>query len=78
MRHERQQASEAVEAKGYSFHFQITNNGGRQACSVEVMASSSGDAAAFVRQNWPMIESRAREALAGRLDVGGAVRLALP
>jgi hypothetical protein len=78
MRHERQGTSEAVEAKGYNFHFQITNKGGRQACSVEVMAASSGDAAAFVRQNWPMIESRAREALARRPAVDGAIRLALP
>jgi hypothetical protein len=57
MRHVRQGTSEAVEAKGYNFHFQITNNGGRQACSVEVMA---------------------REALARRPAVGGAIRLALP
>ena len=78
MRSERQPISVAAEARGYSFHFQITNNGGRRACSVEVMASSSVDAAAFVRQNWPMIESRAREELARKLGVEGAIRLAWP
>ncbi|HVX74590.1 MAG TPA: hypothetical protein VHB49_00580 [Bradyrhizobium sp.] len=48
---------------GYTFHFQITNQGGRQACSVKVQASNYQDATQFFRDNWPMIESMAREGL---------------
>jgi hypothetical protein len=61
---------------GYTFHFQITNNGGRQACSVKVQAPNIQDATQFFRQNWSMIESMARDGLT-RSD-RNVIRLAVP
>jgi hypothetical protein len=61
---------------GYTFHFQITNNGGRQACSVKVQAPNIHDATQFFRQNWSMIESMARDGLT-RSD-RNVIRLAVP
>jgi hypothetical protein len=63
MRQESRQSNDDRETVGYTFHFQITNQGGRQACSVKVQASNFQDATHFFRQNWPMIESMAREGL---------------
>jgi hypothetical protein len=60
MRCERRPNNEGVETIAYMFHFQIANNGGRQACSVAVQAPTIHDATTFFRQNWPMIESMAR------------------
>ncbi len=65
-------------AESYRFHFQITNRGGRQACTVEVQAQSLQDATAFFRRNWPTIESMAREGLAGGIGEDRTIRLAVP
>ena len=54
------------EAKSYTFHFQMTNGGGRQACSVRVRASDLDSARLFFRDNWRLIEPLARERLASR------------
>jgi hypothetical protein len=62
MRQELRQSDDRKSA-GYTFHFQISCRGGRQACSVKVQASNFQDATQFFRQNWPMIESMAREEL---------------
>ena len=62
-------APEGAETLTYSFHFQISNKGGRQACSVEVQAPNFQDATTFFRQNWPRIESIARDHLAN--GIGG-------
>ena len=51
MRRERQPTSEGAETIAYTFHFQITNKGGRQACSVKVQATNIHDATTFFRQN---------------------------
>jgi hypothetical protein len=56
------------EAKSYTFHFQMTNGGGRQACSVRVRASDLDSARLFFRDNWRLIEPLARERLAGRAN----------
>ena len=61
MRRERRATSEEAETPTYAFHFQITNKGGRQACSGKVQAPNIHDATTFFRQNWPMIESMARD-----------------
>ncbi|HUN96967.1 MAG TPA: hypothetical protein VMU69_12145 [Bradyrhizobium sp.] len=61
---------------GYTFHFQITNQGGRRACSVKVQASNFQDATQFFRDNWPMIESMAREGLTK--PERGVISLAVP
>ncbi|WP_213773310.1 hypothetical protein [Bradyrhizobium sp. dw_78] len=76
MRQELQPADDTGDRVGYTFHFQITNRGGRQACSVKVQAPNIHDATQFFRQNWPMIESMAREGLA-KFD-RNVINLAVP
>jgi hypothetical protein len=78
MRRERQPISEDTKTVTYTFHFQISNKGGRQACSVKVQAPNFHDATNCFRQNWPMIESLAREGLAGRSSDDRTIRLAVP
>lgn len=78
MRRERRPADEDRETTAYTFHFQITNNGGRQACSVKVQASSIHDATTFFRQNWPTIESMARDDLVKSSGDHRAIKLAMP
>jgi hypothetical protein len=73
MRRERRATAEGAQTLTYTFHFQISNKGGRQACSVKVQAPNIHDATAFFRQNWPMIESMARDGLVGR-----TIKLAAP
>lgn len=71
MRCERRPNNEDAEATGYTFHFQIANDGGRQACSVKVQAPNVQDATAFLRQNWRMIESMARDDRTVKLAMPG-------
>jgi hypothetical protein len=78
MRRERQPTDKNAETIAYTFHFQITNKGGRQACSVKVQAPNIHDARSFFRQNWPMIESLARDGLVGRCEVDRTIKLAMP
>jgi hypothetical protein len=78
MRRERRPNDEDAEAIAYTFHFQITNNGGRQACSVSVQAPSMHDATTFFRQNWSMIESMARDGLTKRSHDKEMIKLAVP
>jgi hypothetical protein len=66
MRREHRLAEQDRKVIDFTFHFQITSNGGRQACSVKVQAPNVHDATAFFRQNWLMIESMARDGLANR------------
>lgn len=68
MRHDEQLNSDDAEATAYTFHFQMTSGGGRQACSVRVRASGIDDARTFFRENWSMIEPMARDRLASRSD----------
>jgi hypothetical protein len=78
MRRERRPTDEDGDTIAFTFHFQMANNGGRQACSVEVQASNIHDATAFFRQNWPMIESIARDGLLNRPDGDRTIKLATP
>jgi hypothetical protein len=78
MRRERQPTNKDAETIGYTFHFQITNKGGRQACSVKVQAPNIHDATTFFRQNWPMIESMARDSLVSRSGDDRTIKLAMP
>ena len=78
MRRERRPSDEDTETIVYTFHFQITNNGGRQACSVKVQAPNMRDATTFFRQNWSMIESMARDGLTKRSHDYRMIRLAVP
>jgi hypothetical protein len=78
MRRERRPTSEDAETAAYIFHFQITNKGGRQACSVNVQAANIHEATTFFRQNWPVIESMARDGLVSGSDEDRTIKLALP
>ncbi len=78
MRRERRATTEGAGKITYTFHFQISNNGGRQACSVKVQAPNIHDATTFFRQNWPMIESMARDGLVSRTDDDRTIKLAAP
>ena len=78
MRRERRATSEDAQTATYTFHFQITNKGGRQACSVKVQAPNIHDATTFFRQNWPMIESMARDGLVSRSDDDRTIELVMP
>jgi hypothetical protein len=78
MRRERRPTNEGAEAIAYTFHFQITNKGGRQACSVKVQAPNIHDATTFFRQNWPMIESMARDGLVSRSGADRTIKLVMP
>ena len=69
-------APKGAETLTYSFHFQISNNGGRQACSVEVQAPNFQDATTFFRQNWPQIESIARDHLVNGIGDRQPLKLA--
>jgi hypothetical protein len=66
MRRDQRLSSEDAEAVAYTFHFQMTNGGGRQACSVRVCAPNIDEARTFFRDNWSMIEPMARDRLASR------------
>ena len=78
MRRERRATPEGAGTITYAFHFQISSNGGRQACSVKVQAPNIHDATTFFRQNWPMILSMARDGLVSRTDDDRTIKLAAP
>jgi hypothetical protein len=78
MRRERRAICENAETLSYTFHFQITNKGGRQACSVKVQAPNVHDATTFFRQNWPIVETWARDRLVNRTGDDRTITLAMP
>jgi hypothetical protein len=78
MRRERQPISQGAETIACTFHFQIAIEGGRQACSVSVQAPNIHEATTFFRQNWPMIESIARDGLDSRSVEDRIIKLAVP
>jgi hypothetical protein len=66
------------EPAGYTFFFQIANDGERRACCVKVDAPDIHEASARFRQNWPVIESMARDGIRTG-DVGdGVMTLVIP
>ncbi len=71
-------AGEDAVTTAYTFHFQITNKGGRHACSVKVEAQSISDATTLLRENWPMIESMARDRLVGTSGEDCTITFAMP
>jgi hypothetical protein len=77
MRRDDQPVEEDSEAVSFNFYFQITNGAGRKACSVRVQAQNYHDATDFFRQNWPTIESMARESLAAAAE-GTEIKLTMP
>jgi hypothetical protein len=78
MRRERQPTHEGAETMAYTFNFQIAIEGRRQACSVNVQAPNILEATTFFRQNWPLIESMARDGQVSRPGEGPEIKLAMP
>jgi hypothetical protein len=63
---------------GYTFFFQIANDGERRACCVMVDANDIHEASALFREKWPVIESMARDGIkAGTVD-DGVITLVMP
>jgi hypothetical protein len=48
---------------GYTFSFQIADDGRRRACRVKVDAPNIHDASALFRERWPDIEEMARNCI---------------
>jgi len=65
-------------SEGYTFFFQIANDGERRACCVKVDASNIQEASARFREKWPVIESMARDGVrTGTVD-DGVLTLLMP
>jgi hypothetical protein len=77
MRKEQTLVSGDAEPVGYSFFFQIANDGGWRACCVKVDALSIQEAAARFRQNWPVIESMARDSIDSGSPGDGVITLVM-
>ena len=77
MRQERTPIDGDGEMVGYTFFFQIANEGGRRACCVKVDALNIHEAAALFRQKWPVIESMARDGINSGID-DGVITLVMP
>jgi hypothetical protein len=78
MRQERKPVSGDGELVGYTFFFQIANDGARRACCVKVDASNMQEASARFRQNWSVIEAMARDGIDSRGSRDGVITLVLP
>jgi hypothetical protein len=71
MRQERTPSNGDRESGGFTFFFQIANDGGRRACCVRVDALNIHEASALFRQKWSVIESMARDGMkTGVVDDG--------
>jgi hypothetical protein len=66
------------ESVGYTFFFQIANDGGRRACCVKVDALSIHEASALFRQKWSVIESMARTGINSGGTGDGVITLVMP
>ena len=78
MRHPKKPLDTDAETTGYTFHFQISNAGSRQACSVKVQAPTMQDATDFFRQNWSTIELMARDGLGEASRDNDKIELVVP
>jgi hypothetical protein len=78
MRQERTPINGDGETVGYTFFFQIANEGGRRACCVKVDALNIHEASALFRQKWSVIESMARDGINSRGIDDGVVTLVMP
>jgi hypothetical protein len=65
------------QSTGYTFFFQIANDGERRACCVKVEAPSIHEASALFREKWPVIESMARNGIKTGND-DGVLTLVMP
>ena len=65
------------EPGGYSFFFQIANAGERRACCVKVDAPSMQEASVLFREEWPAIESMARDGIKRGTAEDGVIKLVM-
>jgi hypothetical protein len=63
---------------GYTFFFQIANDGERRACCVKVDAPNMHEASALFREKWPVIESMARDGIKTGTTDDGVITLVMP
>ena len=77
MRKERMLMSGDGESIGYTYFFQIANDGGRRACCVKIDALDIQEASALFRQNWSVIESMARNGIDKRAIGDGVLTLVI-
>ena len=78
MRQERTLSNGTGESEGYTFFFQIANDGGRRACCVKIDALNLHEASALFRQKWPIIESMARDGINSGVIDDGVITLVMP
>ncbi len=78
MRQQRRSINGDGKSVGYTFFFQIANDGGRRACCVKLDASSIQEASALFRQKWPVIESMARNDINSSGIGDGIITLVMP
>jgi hypothetical protein len=78
MRPERTPINGIGEPVGYTFFFQIANDGGRRACCVKIDASNTHEALALFRQKWSVIEVMARDGINSGGDGDGVITLVMP
>jgi hypothetical protein len=76
MRNER--TSINADRDGYTFFFQIANDGGRRACCVKVEALNVHDASALYQRKWSIIESMARDGIDSGVIDDCVITLVLP
>ena len=78
MRQQRNRMNGDGKPGGYSFFFQIANDGERRACCVKVDAPSMHEASALFREKWPVIEEMARDGIKGEVAEEGVITLVMP
>jgi hypothetical protein len=77
MRQERTAINGDGKSGGYTFFFQIADDGGRRACCVKVDASNMQEASALFREKWSVIELMARDGIKDGGTVDGAITLVM-
>jgi hypothetical protein len=78
MRQERTPTKSGGETVGYTFFFQIANDGGRRACCVRVDAVNVHEASALFREKWPVIEEMARDGIRTGAADEGVITIVMP
>lgn len=77
MRQERMAINGDEDQAGYTFFFQIADDGRRRACCVRVDAPSMDEASVLFRQKWSVIESMARDGIKSSGSDDGVITLVM-
>jgi hypothetical protein len=75
MQQERTAINGDRESVGYTFFFQIADDGRRRACCVKVDALNMHEASALFRQKWSVIELMARDGIKSSSTSDGVITL---